>query len=71
MVVLLFSGIVLSYCLRITISVAAQEMRTELNWSEKDKGYVLVRIFLLYGRLMIDNGYIINVFLVMMLLVIS
>jgi hypothetical protein len=30
------------YTLRVNMSVAAQEMRDELNWSENEKGLVLV-----------------------------
>ena len=40
-VAFLVSGITISYCLRVNISVAAQDMRDDLGWSETDKGYVL------------------------------
>ena len=40
----LFSGLAVSYTLRVNMSVAAQRMRTDLNWSEVQKGYVLVGI---------------------------
>lgn len=36
------SGLAVVYTLRVNMSVAAQKMRDELNWSESDKGYVLV-----------------------------
>lgn len=32
------------YTLRVNMSVAAQEMREELNWDEEQKGLVLVRL---------------------------
>jgi MFS transporter, ACS family, solute carrier family 17 (sodium-dependent inorganic phosphate cotransporter), other len=41
MVCLLNSGILIAYCLRVSISVAAQDMREELDWSETQKGLVL------------------------------
>ena len=41
-VFLVFSGAAIVYTLRVNMSVAAQEMRDELNWSENDKGLVLV-----------------------------
>lgn len=36
-----FSGILISYLLRVNISVAAQDMRDELHWTESQKGFVL------------------------------
>lgn len=41
MSLLLCSGVVIEYCLRVNMSVAAQSMRDELNWSENQKGLVL------------------------------
>lgn len=41
MVFLLFSGLAVVYTLRVNISVAAQKMRDELEWSESQKGLVL------------------------------
>lgn len=35
---LLHSGIVVVYCLRVNMSVAAQDMRDELDWTEYEKG---------------------------------
>lgn len=51
MVFLMLSGIVIVYTLRVNMSVAAQKMRDELNWSEAQKGFVLVSLFLcsMYG----------------------
>lgn len=37
----LCSGIVIVYCLRVNMSVAAQLMRSELKWTEAQKGLVL------------------------------
>ena len=44
---LLFSGIAILYCLRVNMSVAAQKLLIELNWSEGEKGLVLVSTYLL------------------------
>lgn len=41
MVLLLISGITIVYTLRVNMSVAAQKMRDDLDWSEADKGLVL------------------------------
>ena len=41
MVLLLLSGVIVVYTLRVNMSVAAQDMRDELNWSENQKGLVL------------------------------
>ena len=41
MALLLNTGILIVYCLRVNMSVAAQDMRNELNWSETEKGLVL------------------------------
>jgi len=38
---LLNSGIIIVYCLRVNMSIGVQDMRDELNWSESEKGYVL------------------------------
>jgi hypothetical protein len=39
-----YSGLVILYTLRVNMSVAAQQMRVDLNWTETEKGYVLVRV---------------------------
>jgi sugar phosphate permease len=41
MIFLLCSGVAINYTLRVNISVAAPSMKEELNWNEKDRGYVL------------------------------
>lgn len=38
----ILSGLAVVYTLRVNISVAAQKMRDELEWSESQKGLVLV-----------------------------
>lgn len=38
---LLNSGIVIVYCLRVNMSIGVQDIRDELNWSEAEKGVVL------------------------------
>ena len=42
MAILLHSGIAIVYALRVNMSVAAQDMRDELNWTEYQKGLALV-----------------------------
>lgn len=37
----LSSGVVVNYCLRVNISVAVQDMKDELGWTEYEKGLVL------------------------------
>ena len=41
MIAILWSGIIIIYCLRVNMSVAAQRMRDELKWSETQKGLIL------------------------------
>ena len=41
MALLINPGIVVVYCLRVNMSVAIQDMRDELGWSESEKGLVL------------------------------
>jgi hypothetical protein len=38
------SGTAIVYTLRVNMSVASVAMKHDLNWSETDKGYVLVRM---------------------------
>jgi hypothetical protein len=42
MILLLLSGVTVVYTLRVNMSVAAQTMRDDLDWSESQKGFVLV-----------------------------
>lgn len=37
----LASGVVVNYCLRVNISVAVQDMKDDLNWTEYEKGLIL------------------------------
>jgi len=39
---LLLSGICIVYTLRVNMSVAAVKMEDDLDWSESQKGFVLV-----------------------------
>jgi len=52
----LCSAVALAYMLRVNISVAAVKMKDELNWSEDQKGYILVRfaakVFFDFNRLL-------------------
>ncbi|RYG99618.1 MFS transporter [archaeon] len=41
MALLLFTGVLVVYTLRVNISVAAEDMKDDLNWSEAEKGLVL------------------------------
>lgn len=40
-ILFLSSGVVVNYCLRVNISVAVQDMKDTLNWSEYQKGLIL------------------------------
>jgi len=42
MAMLLLSGICIVYTLRVNMSVAAVKMEDDLDWSESQKGFVLV-----------------------------
>ena len=54
---LLFSGILVAYTLRVNISVAAQQMRTELNWTEDQKGLVLSAFYWGYALGQLPASY--------------
>jgi MFS family permease len=54
---LLFSGILVAYTLRVNISVAAQQMRTELNWTEDEKGLVLSAFYWGYALGQLPASY--------------
>jgi MFS family permease len=41
----LFSGILINYCLRVNMSMAASEIKDDLGWTEGEKGYVLSSFF--------------------------
>jgi MFS family permease len=40
-ILFLASGVVVNYCLRVNVSVAVQDMKDELDWTEYEKGLVL------------------------------
>lgn len=40
----LCSGLTILYTLRVNMSVAAQKMKLDLDWSETEKGFVLVSV---------------------------
>ena len=44
-ILFLFSAATISYTLRVNISIAAQRMRDELGWSEREKGFMLSAFF--------------------------
>ena len=46
---LLSSGIIVVYCLRVNMSVAAPEIRKDLHWSEDQKGYLLSSFYVGYA----------------------
>ena len=50
MALMLTSGIVVVYTLRVNMSVAAQEMRDELNWTENQKALILVSLLEPYRK---------------------
>jgi hypothetical protein len=41
----LFSGVLINYCLRVNLSIAASEIVDDLNWSDYQKGYLLSSFF--------------------------
>lgn len=43
--ILLFFGVAILYFLRVNMSVAVQQIIIDLNWTETEKGLVLVRIY--------------------------
>jgi MFS family permease len=45
MTFLLFSGMVIAYCLRVNMSVVAPKLMDELGWTENQKGKVLSSFF--------------------------
>lgn len=49
MILLLSSGILICYTLRVNISVAAQKMRDDLGWTENQKGSVLSAFYVGYA----------------------
>lgn len=40
-ILFLASGVVVNYCLRVNVSVAVQDMKDDLNWTEYQKGLIL------------------------------
>jgi len=38
-------GVCINYCIRVNVSIAAQEMEDELNWTEQEKGEILSAFF--------------------------
>lgn len=45
MIILISSGIVMSYCLRVHMSVAIIAMQQEYGWSDSEKGVILSSFF--------------------------
>jgi hypothetical protein len=41
----LFSGVLINYCLRVNLSIAASEIVDDLGWSDYQKGYLLSSFF--------------------------
>ena len=48
MFLIVFSGIMLCYTLRVNMSVAVEKMKDELNWSETQKGLILSSFYIGY-----------------------
>jgi sugar phosphate permease len=44
MILMLFSGIVILYFLRVNMSIASQQMKIDLKWTDEEKGFILVTI---------------------------
>jgi MFS family permease len=41
----IFSGIAINYCVRVSLSIAAEQMKHDLSWTDIDKGYMLSSFF--------------------------
>jgi sugar phosphate permease len=39
-------GVCINYCIRVNVSIAAQEMKDDLNWTEEQKGELLYALLL-------------------------
>jgi MFS family permease len=61
-VLLLASGVIVAYTLRVNISVTAQHMREELNWSETDKGLVLSAFYWGYALGQVPASMLVNIY---------
>lgn len=61
MMLLLCSGIVIVYTLRVNMSVAAQSMRDELSWSETQRGLVLSAFYWGYTGGQMFGSYLTSV----------
>eukprot|EP00981_Chlorochromonas_danica_P015105 scaffold10498_cov179-Ochromonas_danica.AAC.7 len=62
MAFLLFTGITIVYALRVNISVAAQDMRDELDWSESQKGLVLSAFYWGYAAGQIPSARLVQTY---------
>ena len=56
-----FSGLLTVYTLRVNMSVAVQDMKDELGWSEVEKGYVLSSFYVGYCLGQIPASYLTQV----------
>lgn len=45
MILLLFSGVIVAFTMRVNMSMAAPLMQEELGWSDDEKGYALSAFF--------------------------
>ena len=59
---LLNSGIVIVYCLRVNMSVAAPEMKDDLGWTEAQKGLVLSAFYIGYAIGAVPASFIARIY---------
>lgn len=62
MAILLFSGAVIAYTMRVNMSVASQQMMEDLNWTEEGKGYVLSAFYWGYAAGQIYAAEVVHYF---------
>ena len=62
MVLLLFTGLLVVYTLRVNISVAASDMRDELNWTEAQKGFILSAFYWGYALGQIPSSRLVQIY---------
>eukprot|EP01038_Epipyxis_sp_PR26KG_P017930 gene17930-25087_t len=62
MVSLMFSGITIVYILRVNMSVAAQRMRDDFDWSETQKGLVLSSFYWGYAAGLLPSSRLTQIY---------
>ena len=62
MILMLCSGVVIVYTLRVNMSVAVSAMKDELGWTEEQKGYVLSAFYWGYAAGQLPASYLAQVY---------